>query len=50
MSTSVESLCRGFPDEFSVMLNYCRGLRFEDKPDYAYLRKLFRDLLFASGF
>merc|ERR1711871_537000 len=50
MSVSIESLCRGFPDEFAVFINYCRGLRFEDKPDYGYLRKLFRDLLFASGF
>ena len=25
-----------------MYLNYCRGLRFEEAPDYMYLRQLFR--------
>ena len=44
MSTSVEFLCKGFPEEFAMYLNYCRGLRFEEAPDYMYLRQLFRIL------
>ncbi|XP_018915085.1 casein kinase I isoform X2 [Bemisia tabaci] len=44
MSTPVEILCRGFPAEFAMYLNYCRGLRFEEAPDYMYLRQLFRIL------
>ncbi|RNA05857.1 casein kinase I isoform alpha isoform X4 [Brachionus plicatilis] len=40
MSTPVE----GFPAEFAMYLNYCRGLRFEEGPDYMYLRQLFRIL------
>ena len=28
---------------------YVRSLRFDDKPDYAYLRKLFRDLFVREG-
>jgi len=27
-----------------MYLNYCRGLRFEEQPDYMYLRQLFRIL------
>lgn len=27
-----------------MYLNYCRGLRFEEVPDYMYLRQLFRIL------
>ena len=27
-----------------------RSLRFEDKPDYVYLRKLFRDLFVREGY
>jgi len=44
MSTPVEVLCKGFPAEFAMYLNYCRGLRFEEQPDYMYLRQLFRIL------
>lgn len=44
LSTKIDVLCKGFPDEFGMYLNYTRALRFDDKPDYAYLRKLFRDL------
>lgn len=28
---------------------YVRSLRFDDKPDYSYLRKLFRDLFVREG-
>ena len=28
----------------------CRTLRFEDKPDYSYMRKLFRDLFIKEGY
>ncbi|CAH8550256.1 unnamed protein product [Dicrocoelium dendriticum] len=44
MATTVDALCKGFPSEFSMYLNYCRGLRFEEVPDYMYLRQLFRIL------
>jgi len=50
MSTPVEVLCKNFPNEFATFLNYCRALRFDDKPDYAYLRRLFRDLFFRQGY
>lgn len=42
---SIGELCAGYPDEFKVYLEYCRALRFDDCPDYAYLRRLFRDLM-----
>ena len=44
MSTPVEVLCKGSPAEFAMYLNYCRGLRFDEAPDYMYLRQLFRIL------
>ena len=37
-------ISKGFPAEFAMYLNYCRGLRFEEAPDYMYLRQLFRIL------
>mmetsp|Transcript_7245 Transcript_7245/g.7098 ORF Transcript_7245/g.7098 Transcript_7245/m.7098 type:complete len:211 (+) Transcript_7245:139-771(+) len=50
MSTSIEVLCDGFPREFSIYISYCRNLKFEEAPDYAYLRRLFRDLFLQEGF
>nr|XP_015838159.1 PREDICTED: casein kinase I isoform delta-A isoform X2 [Tribolium castaneum] len=50
MSTSIEELCKGFPMEFPTYLNYCRQLRFEERPDYSYLRQLFRSLFHRQGF
>merc|ERR1719347_329145 len=44
MSTSVEFLTKGCPEEFTMYLNYCRGLKFEEMPDYKYLRELFKIL------
>ena len=40
-----EILCYGLPDEITYYLNYCKSLRFEDRPDYDYLRGLFIRLL-----
>jgi len=50
VSTPVVELCRDFPSEFATYLNYCRSLKFEDKPDYAYLRRMFRELYLRQGF
>jgi hypothetical protein len=40
----------GLPEEFAAYMHYCRKLKFEDRPDYAYLRKLFKDLFYREGF
>jgi len=50
MSTPIELLCKGHSMEFVTYFQYCRALRFEDKPDYSYLRKLFRDLFAREGY
>ena len=34
MATPIDVLCKGAPCEFATYLNYCRSLRFEEKPDY----------------
>lgn len=49
MSTPIEVLCKGYPVEFVTYFQYCRSLRFDDKPDYSFLRKLFRDLFAREG-
>jgi hypothetical protein len=50
MATPIDVLCKGAPCEFATYLNYCRSLRFEEKPDYSYLRQLFRNLFHKQGF
>ncbi|KAL2534048.1 casein kinase 1-like protein 2 [Abeliophyllum distichum] len=50
VSTSIEALCRGYPTEFASYFHYCRSLRFDDKPDYAYLKSIFHDLFIREGF
>lgn len=44
MSTPVEVLCKGFPVEFAMYLNYCRGLRFEEAQEWQLFSILFRTL------
>jgi casein kinase 1/casein kinase 1 epsilon len=50
IATQPEVLCKGFPVEFVTYLTYCRNLKFEDKPDYGYLKTLFKDLMTKSGY
>ncbi|GAB4837980.1 Casein kinase 1-like protein 2 [Ancistrocladus abbreviatus] len=50
VSTSIDALCRGYPSEFASYFHYCRSLRFDDKPDYGYLKRIFRDLFIREGF
>lgn len=48
--TSIRELCKDCPEEFITYLEYCRKLDFDEKPDYSYLRRLFRDLFFKSNY
>jgi serine/threonine protein kinase len=41
--TSLSKLCEGLPKCFEQYLEYCRNLKYEEKPDYNYLRNLFID-------
>nr|GEW98302.1 casein kinase I-like [Tanacetum cinerariifolium] len=50
MLTPIEVLCKSYPSEFTSYFHYCRSLRFEDKPDYSYLKRLFRDLFIREGY
>ncbi|KAL6714251.1 serine/threonine protein kinase [Lecanora helva] len=49
-TTPVKTLCHGIPNEFATYLSYARSLTVNDKPDYAYIRKIFRDLFIRRRF
>ena len=42
---TTETLCKGLPEEMIKYINYCKGLHFEQDPDYNYLRSLFKFIL-----
>ena len=44
-----EILCYSLPEEITVYLNYCKNLKFEDRPNYDYIRGLFIRLLGHSS-
>lgn len=48
-TTPIAELCEGFPEEFSIYMNYVRKLGFEEAPDYDFLRELFVKVLKNTG-
>jgi serine/threonine protein kinase len=48
LSTSIESLCQGLPVEFVQYFQHVRELNFEQKPDYQFLRRIFKDLYYRK--
>jgi serine/threonine protein kinase len=44
------SLCSGLPEQFATYFRYVRQLKFEERPDYVYLRDLFKRLYKKCGF
>lgn len=49
MSSGVEILCEGLPMEFSHFITHVRGLGFNDKPNYDFLKSLFNRFLDRCG-
>lgn len=50
LSVPIEKICEGMSDEFGQLLTYSRTLEFEQMPDYAYLKELFKNALKREGF
>jgi len=49
-ATHPDLLCRGYPSEFKDYFVHCTSLGFEDRPDYRYLKRIFKDLFERQGF
>ncbi|VEN43934.1 unnamed protein product [Callosobruchus maculatus] len=50
ISTSIEALCDGQPEEMATYLRYVKKLDFFETPDYEYLRNLFTSLFDRMGY
>ena len=48
MKLSAQEICKNQPKQCVLFLNYCRTLPFDHRPDYDYLRHLFRHLLYQK--
>lgn len=49
-ATHPDQLCKGYPSEFKDYFAHCLTLGFEDRPDYRYLKRIFRDLFERQSF
>ena len=49
VSTSLDSLCKGLPDEFAHYLQIVRHMKFDEDPNYELLKQFFRTLLKKMG-
>ena len=45
----LEDLCKGLPKECITFIQYARDMKFEDRPDYSYLRGLLRKAAKNNG-
>ncbi|KAK7850277.1 casein kinase 1-like protein 4 [Quercus suber] len=50
LSTRIEVLCKSHPVEFASYFHYCHSLTFDQRPDYGFLKRLFRDLFNREGY
>ncbi|KAF8643697.1 hypothetical protein HU200_066760 [Digitaria exilis] len=50
ISTPIEVLCKSCPVEFASYFHYCHSLTFDQRPDYAFVKRLFRDLFTRQGY
>lgn len=50
LSTPIEVFCDAHPAEFASYFRYCHSLTFDQRPDYGFLKRLFRELLAREGY
>lgn len=50
MQTPIGDLCHGLPDAFTSYFQHVQSLKFDDRPNYAHLRKPFRNLFIREAF
>ncbi|CAD6251058.1 unnamed protein product [Miscanthus lutarioriparius] len=50
LSTPIEALCKSHPVEFASYFDYCHSLTFDQRPDYSFLRRIFRELFDREGY
>jgi len=49
-NTSIESLCKGLPEQIYYIVYYVNSIRFVDKPDYNFIRSNLDELMNQNNF
>ncbi|CAN6463024.1 unnamed protein product [Victoria cruziana] len=50
VSTPIEVLCKSYPVEFASYFHYCHSMTFDQRPDYGFLKRLFRAWFTREGY
>lgn len=50
IQTPIEQLCKGLPAEIQHYMVYVKRLRFDEKPDYPFLKNLFQERFVKEGY
>ena len=50
VATPIQVLCEGLPEEFAIFLKYSKSLKFEERPDYKWIERIFKDLEMKLNF
>ncbi len=50
MATNVETLCKGTAEELITLIKYCKALRFDEEPNYNYIRRTMTELFIKNEY
>ena len=50
LAVQVNLLCKELPTEFESYLSYCRKMKFNERPDYVYVKRLFKELFVRKSY
>lgn len=45
-SISIDELCKNMPNEFKMYMKYVTSLEFKERPDYEYIKQLFKTIVY----
>lgn len=50
LEVGVEELCKNLPTEFGMYLGYCRKMKYNERPNYWYVNRMFENLYYNEGY
>lgn len=50
LQTPIDQLCKGLPNEIQQYMTYVKNLKYDEKPDYSFLKKIFKERFVKEGY